>query len=329
MPRNVKRAVIGEAFGPPEAYRLVEHDPGPPGPGQVRVAIKAAGISFVDVLTARGEYQVKPPLPFIPGSECAGVVEALGEGVSTFAVGDAVVGSNWGGIFAEVANLRASGLRAIPAALSFEEAAVLPVSYYTARYALVERGHLQPGESLLVLGAGGATGYAAVQLGKHLGAKVIASASSEDKRALALAGGADVAIDARAADWRDQVKAASGGKGVDVVFDPVGGEATEPAFRSLAWNGRHLIVGFPGGIASLRTNLALLKGASLIGVDLRQFGDNEPEAAEANMRGVFDLAAQGVLRPAIARRYPLEQFAEAMNDAAAGKAAGRVVLTIG
>jgi NADPH2:quinone reductase len=240
-----------------------------------------------------------------------------------------VVGSNWGGIFAEVANLRASGLRAIPAALSFEEAAVLPVSYYTARYALVERGHLQPGESLLVLGAGGATGYAAVQLGKHLGAKVIASASSEDKRALALAGGADVAIDARAADWRDQVKAASGGKGVDVVFDPVGGEATEPAFRSLAWNGRHLIVGFPGGIASLRTNLALLKGASLIGVDLRQFGDNEPEAAEANMRGVFDLAAQGVLRPAIARRYPLEQFAEAMNDAAAGKAAGRVVLTIG
>lgn len=323
------RAVVGEAFGPPEAYQLVEHDPGPPGPGQVRVAIKAAGISFVDVLTARGEYQVKPPLPFIPGSECAGVVEALGEGVSTLAVGDAVVGSNWGGIFADVANLRASGLRKIPAGLSFEQAAVLPVSYYTARYALVERGHLQPGESLLVLGAGGATGYAAVQLGKRLGAKVIASASSEDKRALALAGGADIAIDARAADWRDQVKAASGGKGVDVVFDPVGGEATEPAFRSLAWNGRHLIVGFPGGIANLRTNLALLKGASLIGVDLRQFGVNEPDAAEANMRGVFDLAAQGVLRPAIAKRYPLEQFKEAMNEAASGKAAGRIVLTMG
>jgi NADPH:quinone reductase len=324
----MSRAAIADAYGPPENYRLIQHDPGPPGPGQVRVAIKAAGISYVDVLTAAGQYQVKPPLPFIPGSECAGLVEALGEGVEGFAVGDAVVGSNWGGLFADVANLRASGLRQIPAGLSFAEAAVLPVSYYTARYALVERAQLQPGEALLVLGAGGATGYAAIQLGKHLGATVIASASSEDKRALALAGGADIVIDARAADWRDQVKAARGGKGIDVVFDPVGGEASEPAFRSLGWNGRHLIVGFPGGIAALKTNLPLLKGSSLIGVDLRQFGVYEPAKAEANSRAVFELAASGILRPAIAKSYPLEDFVVAMNNAAGGKRAGRIVLTM-
>lgn len=323
------RAVFGEQFGPPDSYRLVEHDPAPPGAGEVRLAIKAAGISYVDVLTAKGEYQVKPPLPFIPGSECAGVVEALGEGVAGFAPGDRVVGSNWGGLFAEVANLRAAGLRRIPAGLDFDEAAVLPVSFYTARYALAERARMQPGECLLVLGAGGATGQAAVQLGKHYGARVVASASSAAKRALALASGADVAVDARADDWREQVKMASGGRGVDVVFDPVGGAATEPAFRSLAWNGRHLVVGFPAGIASFRTNLALLKGASLIGVDLRQYGMFEPEAADANIRAVFDLAARGVARPAIARRYPLEDFVEAMNEAAAGESAGRIVLTMG
>jgi NADPH:quinone reductase len=326
------RAVISDEFGPPDSYRLVEHDPGPPGQDQVRVAIRATGISYVDVLTAAGHYQVKPPLPFIPGSEFAGVVQALGEGVEGLKVGEAVVGSNWGGLFAEIANVRASGLRTIPTGLSFTEAAVLPVSYYTARYALVGRAGLQPGETLLVLGAGGATGYAAIQLGKHLGARVIASASSAEKRTLALAGGADLAIDARAEDWRAKVKAASvelgGTGGIDVVFDPVGGEASEPAFRCLAWNGRHLVVGFPGGIASLRTNLPLLKGASLIGVDIRQFGNNEPETAEANNRAVFDLAAQGVIRPAIARTYPLKDFAVAMAAAAAGSEAGRIVLTM-
>lgn len=320
------QAVIADRFGPPEVYALREHEPGPPGPGEVRVAIRAAGISFVDVLTAAGEYQVKPPLPFVPGSECAGVVEALGEGVTGLAPGDPVMGSGWGGVFAEATNLRAAGLRPIPAGLSFAEAAVLPVSYQTALYALAGRAQLKAGEILLVLGAGGATGYAAVQLGKHLGARVIASASSEAKRGLALAGGADLSIDARAEDWRDQVKAATGGKGADVVFDPVGGEATEPAFRSLGWNGRHLIVGFPGGIAALRTNLPLLKGASLVGVDIRQFGIFEPEKAAANRDAVLELAAAGAIRPAINRRFKLAQFAEAMQLAAAGSEAGRIVL---
>lgn len=322
------RAVITDELGPPDNYRLVAHDPGPPRPGEVQIAIKAAGISFVDVLTAAGNYQVKPSVPFIPGSECAGVVAALGEGVSDFAPGDAVVASSWGGLFAEVANVAARSVRHAPKGLSFEEAAVFPVSYYTARYALVERARLQAGETLLVLGAGGATGYAAIQLGKHLGARVIASASSADKRALALGGGADVAIDARAEDWRDQIKAANQGKGVDVVFDPVGGGVTEPAFRALGWNGRHLVIGFTGGIAQFRTNLPLLKGAGLMGVDLRQFGIHEPEKAKENMEAVFALASAGVLRPAIARTFSLDDYLPAMQAAASGKEAGRIVLTM-
>jgi NADPH:quinone reductase len=313
-------------LGPLENYKLEEFDPGPPQFDEVRIAIRAAGISFVDVLTAGGGYQVKPPTPFIPGSECAGVVAAIGEGVSGFALGDPVVASNWGGVFADGITLASCKVRRIPKGMSFDEAAVFPTSYTTAFHALVDRGRLRAGETLLVLGAGGATGYAAVQLGKQLGARVIASASSPEKRALARAGGADVAVEAGAKEWRNQVKAANGGKGVDVVFDPVGGDATDPAFRSLGWNGRHLIVGFPGGIAALRTNLPLLKGASLIGVDIRQFGIFESDKAQANNQSVFDLAERAILKPAIAKAYALEDFAAAMANAAAGKRAGRIIL---
>lgn len=322
------RAVIADMLGPPANYDLVGRDPGPPTANKVRLAIKAAGISYVDVLTAAGNYQVKPPVPFIPGSECAGIVEAVGDDVHGLAIGDKVVGSGWGGMFATHTNLPAEAVRKMPEGLSFEEAAVFPVSYATAWHALVDRGQLQAGETLLVLGAGGATGYAAVQVGKNLGAHVLASASSDSKRALALAGGADEAIDVRAEDWRDRVKAANGGKGVDVVFDPVGGEATDPAFRTLGWKGRHLVIGFPGGIASLRTNLPLLKGASLIGVDIRQFGIFEAEKSAANREAIFALAAKGILKPAIAKCYPLEAFREAMEDAASGNSAGRIVLTM-
>lgn len=324
----MNRAVIADELGPPENYRLDQRDPGPPGPDQVRVAIHAAGVSYVDVLTAGGGYQVRPPVPFVPGSECAGVVEAVGIGVSDLAPGDAVVASGWGGMFADVAVLPARNVRPAPAGLSMVEAAVFPVSYQTARHALVDRAQLRPGETLLVLGAGGATGYAAIQLGRHLGARVIASASSEAKRALALAGGADVAVDARAPDWRDQLREANDGKGVDVVFDPVGGATTETAFRALGWNGRHLVVGFTAGMTQLRTNLPLLKGASLVGVDIRQFGLFEPEAAAANSAAVFALAGEGVLKPAIGQTYPLEDFAAAMTAAASGETVGRIVLTM-
>lgn len=323
------RAVIAEAFGPPESYALRELAPRALGPQEVRVAVRAAGISYVDVLTAAGQYQVKPPLPFVPGSEAAGVVSEVGSEVTALSPGDRVVASGWGGMFAEEAVLHQRTVRPIPDGMDLIEAAVFPVSYATAWHALVDRGQVRPGEAVLVLGAGGATGYAAVQVAKHLGARVIASASSEAKRALALAGGADVAVEARAEDWRDQVKAANGGRPVDVVFDPVGGDATDPAFRCLGWGGRHLVIGFPGGIAALRTNLPLLKGAALVGVDIRQFGEIEPDKANANREETFRLAATGVLKPAIARTYRLEDFAAAMADAASGQSAGRIVLTMG
>jgi NADPH:quinone reductase len=267
-------------------------------------------------------------VPFIPGSEAAGVISEIGAEVTTFAPGDRVAVSLWGGLFAEEAVLPERALRKLPEGMDFAEAAVFPVSYATAWHALVDRARLRPGETALVLGAGGATGYAAVQVAKHLGASVLGSASSEDKRALALSGGADAVVAAGAQDWREEVKRANGGRPIDVVFDPVGGKGTEPAFRSLGWGGRHLVVGFPAGMTALRTNLALIKGASLVGVDIRQFGEFEPDKAAANRETIFALAARGVLRPAIAVRYPLERFAEAMNRAASGRTAGRVVLEI-
>lgn len=328
------RAVIGHQFGPPESYRLEDHDPGEPGAGQIRVAIKAAGISYVDVLTARGDYQFKPPLPFIPGSEFAGVVETLGEGVSKFAIGDRVFGSSLGGILSEAALFTAENISTIPAGMAFDAAAVFPVNYQTAWHALVDRAAAKPGETLLVLGAAGGTGYAAVEVAKHLGLRVIASASSEEKRAAALSGGADAVVVTGAADWRDQVKAANGGpngKGeeIDIVFDPVGGDATELAFRTLGYGGRHLVIGFPAGIAALRTNLPLLKCASLIGVQMRGHAINRPAEAAANRVKVMELAGQGVFNPAIAARYPIEDYARAMNEAFSGKAAGRIVLLMG
>lgn len=322
------RAVIGDELGPIDNYSLRPHDPGPPGPGQVRIAVKAAGVSFVDVLVAQGRYQAKPALPFIPGSECAGIVEAVGERVEGLRVGDKVVATGWCGMFADVVNAPASVVWPMPAGLPFEEAAVVAVSYTTAWHALVDRGELKPGETLLVLGAGGATGLAAVQLGAHLGARVIASASSEAKREVALTGGAALAVEARAASWAEEVKAATGGKGVDVVFDPVGGESTERAFRRLGWKGRHLVVGFPAGIAALPTNLPLLKSAALVGVNLSELARNEPALAHANHLQVLALAADGAIRPRIARTYPLEAFAQAMATAAAGDSAGRIVLTL-
>lgn len=323
------RAVICDQFGPPESLRLAEHDPGAPGPGQLRVTIKAAGISFVDVLTARGEYQFKPPLPFIPGSEYAGVVAQVGEGVNGFTVGDRVFGSGLGGIFAEAGIFSASNVSHMPTGMDFDSAAVFPVNYQTAWHALVDRAQARPGETLLVLGAAGGTGYAAVEVAKHLGLRVIASASSDEKRQAALKGGADAVVETGAADWREQVKVANHGREIDIVFDPVGGDATDPAFRSLGYGGRHLVIGFPAGIAALKTNLPLLKCASLIGVQMRGHAINRPDEAAANRDKVMELASLGKFHPAIAARYPIEDFVRAMNEAFSGKSAGRIVLTMG
>ena len=321
-------AVIADQFGPPESYEMRQFDPGAPGEGQVRVAIKAAGVSYVDVLTAMGKYQFHPPLPFIPGSEAAGVVEALGPGVINLAVGDRVFCGGMGGLFAAANNFNAASMTRIPDAMPFETAAIFPVNYQTAYYALADRGRAQPGETLLVLGAAGGTGFAAVQMGKRLGLRVIASASSPEKQAAALAGGADAVVTTGAADWREQVSAANAGKPIDIVFDPVGAEATDLAFRTLGYDGRHLVIGFTAGMTALKTNLPLLKSASLVGVQMRDQALKRPQEAAAQRRVVMEMAAEGCFTPAIARRFALTDYAEAMNLAFSGKAAGRVVLVM-
>lgn len=321
------RVVIADELGPIENYGLQEVADRPLGSKDVRVTVHAAGVSFVDVLVAAGRYQEKPATPFIPGSECAGVVCEAGPEASV-AVGQRVLVSGWAGIFAESLVVNEAALWPMPDRLTFEEAAVFGVSYATAWHALVDRGRLAAGETLLVLGAGGATGYAAVQIGAYLGAWVIASASTEEKRVIAGAAGAHGLVDASSADWRAQVKAANDGRPVDVVFDPVGGPATEAAFRTLGWEGRHLVVGFPAGAASLPSNLALIKGASLVGVNLSQLSRADPERARENHARVLALAEEGHLRPLIARTYPLEAFALAMEHASRGESAGRIVLTM-
>lgn len=322
------RAVVADELGPIENYSLRYVDARPLGPHDARIQVKAAGISFVDVLVAAGRYQVKPPVPFTPGSECAGIVTAIGKEVRTVRIGQKVMASGWHGMFAEVVTLPITALWEMPETLSFAEGATLGVSYATARHALVDRARLKRGETLLVLGAGGATGYAAVQIGSYLGARVIASASSESKRAMAIRGGAVVAVDTRSPQWGKDVSAACSGQGIDVVFDPVGGTQIERAFRTLAFGGRYLIVGFPAGIAALRTNLLLLKSASIVGVNLAQFAKVDPKGARNNHAAILELARRSHIRPVLAKTYPLEQFAQAMQVASRGESAGRIVLTM-
>lgn len=322
-------AVVCKEYGPPENCVLEEFDPGPPGAGEVRMAIRAAGISFVDVLQVTGNYQWKKPLPYIPGTEASGVIEAVGEGVDHLRVGDNAFFTFGQGVFCEVNNFPANRVSRLGPGASLESAAVMIANYQTALYALEERGRARAGETLLVLGAAGGTGYAAVQVGKLLGLRVIASASTDAKRQAALDGGADAVVETGAADWRDQVKAANGGRPVDLVFDPVGGDLTELALRNLDYDGRLLVIGFPAGIASVPTNLPLLKSASVVGVHLGDAMNRRPDVAARIRARIVDLAGQGAFTPAIAARYPLRDYAAAMKAAFSGKAAGRILLTMG
>lgn len=325
--RALTRSVIARELGDPSTFSIEQHDPGEPGADQVRISVRAAGVSFADVLVAGGNYQIKPEVPFTPGSEISGVIESVGDGVDPARIGQRVCASAFGAAFGEAAIVPAKMALEIPDTMDFDEASIFRVSYATSYYALVTRANLRAGESVLVLGAGGAVGYAAIEIAAALGARVIGSASSEDKRALASKAGASEVVDSRSPTWREDVKAANGGKPVDVVIDPLGGEATERAFRSLAWNGRLLVIGFAGGgIPKLPTNLALLKGASLIGVDIRQFGIYEPEESAANVQSLFELYRAGKLHPPVAKRFPLEDFAAAMHLAQEGTTSGRIVL---
>ena len=323
------KAVVARALGSPESFALEDLEPAPPGPGQIRVDVHVAGVSYVTALVAAGRYQVKPQLPFTPGGEFAGVVSAVGPSVTGFAPGDRVLAAGFGGGFAEAAIIPAASALRIPTGMSFETAAVFRVAYGTAYHALVQRAALKPGEILLVLGAAGSVGEAAIQIGKALGARVIGSGSSEAKRRAAAAAGADDTLDSHALDWRDQVNRLTGNRGVDVVFDPVGGAITERAFRALAWRGRHLVVGFAAGsIPALPANLALLKGAALVGVDYRQFRELEPQQETANLLALFELHGRGLLSPTIGRVYPFAEFAAALRAASENGPPGRILLRI-
>jgi NADPH2:quinone reductase len=322
------KAVIADELGPPDCYALREVPMPAPAAGEARVRVLAAGVGYFDALMARGGYQVRPPLPFVPGSEFAGIVESCGEGVQSPVPGQRVIGGSFGRVFAEYVCVPAATLMPLPSVLSADVGAAFLVNYQTAAHALIQRAGLRAGETLLVLGAAGGTGSAAVQVGKCLGARVIAAASSAQKRAFALAAGADVELDYSRPDWREELKRLSPA-GVDVIFDPVGGEFFEPAFRSLAWGGRHLVIGFAGGvIPRLPANLALLKGASLVGVDLRQAAGRDPAMNAANTRQLLAWVEDGALRPPAGPVFEFADFRGALDAAFSGKSLGKVVLRI-
>ena len=322
------KAAVAESLESLDSYRLQETDRPVAGPGQVLIRVAACGVGYVDSLVALGRYQVKPPLPHTPGQEVAGIVEAVGEGVAHVAPGDRVMTMTTKG-FAEYAVAAAPMVVKLPDARSFAEGASLPLNYITAMHALKDRGAVAAGETVLVFGAAGGVGSAGVQVARALGARVIAAASTEEKRAFALAHGADLAIDTSPEGWRDRLKGLTDGKGPNVILDPVCGPLFEPAFRSLAWRGRHLVVGFVGGpIPALPSNLTLMKGAALLGVDVRQYLQYETRRAIADLHQLASWASEGKIKPPIGAVFPFAQFGEAMVSALSGKGVGKVVLQV-
>ena len=298
-----------------------------PAAGEVRIAIEAASLNFPDLLTVVGKYQVKPPLPFVPGSEFAGRIDAVGEGVRHLKVGDAVavIGSHGG--FATHACVAAAHVMPLPPDFDMADGAAFAFTYGTSHHALIDRAALQAGDTVLVLGAAGGVGTAAVQIAKAVGARVIAAASSDDKCALCSRIGADATINYTTTPLREALKELTQGKGPDVIYDPVGGALAEPAFRSIAWRGRYLVVGFAGGdIPALPWNLALLKGASVMGVFWGDFAKREPQNNAAGIKEILGWIAKGVLKPRISRQYSLAEAPLALMDMAARKVIGKVVV---
>lgn len=321
------KAIRCTTWGPPENLVLDDLPDLVPGPGDIVVDVKAAGVNFPDVLTVQGKYQVRPPLPFTPGNEFAGVVRAVGAGVADVAPGQRVIGFTRTGAFAEQALAPAGAWLAMPDDMDFDIAAAITLTYGTSYHAVADRGALQAGETMLVLGAAGGVGLAAIEIGKALGARVIAAASSDEKLAACKAHGADVLVNYETDDLREALRAATGGRGPDVIYDPVGGRYSEPALRSIAWRGRHLVVGFAAGaIPRLPWNLMLLKGASVVGVFWGDFTRKEPDAHLAAMARITGWIAQGKLRPLVSRRYRLADTAQALADMAARKVIGKVVI---
>lgn len=321
------KALLCKAWGLPDTL-VVEDVPDPvAGPGQAVVRVHAAGVNFPDALIIQNKYQFTPALPFVPGSECAGVVEQVGDAVTQVKPGDSVIALTASGAFAEQVLAEAAALTPLPAGVDFATGSAFLLTYGTAYHALADRGALKHGETLLVLGAAGGVGIAAIEIGKALGARVIAAASSEEKRRICREHGADEAIDYTAADLKSVLAAMTAGLGVDVVFDPVGGAFTEAALRNCAWRGRHLVVGFANGdIPRVPSNLMLLKGCSLVGVFWGRYVKTEPAAWARDLATLFQWLAERRLRPHIAGRYPLERGAEALAALLARTASGKLVI---
>ena len=321
------KAIVCKAWGPPDSLALQDLPDIVPAPGEVVVDVRAAGVNFPDVLTVQGKYQHRPELPFTPGNEFAGTVRVVGEGVNGFKPGDRVIGFTRVGAFAEQVSAPAEVLMPMPPGMDFDTAAAITLTYGTSHHAVVDRAQLKAGETMLVLGAAGGVGLAAIEIGKALGARVIAAASSPEKLEVCRAHGADVLVDYTKEDLREALKAATGGKGPDVIYDPVGGPYSEPALRSIAWRGRHLVVGFAAGeIPKLPWNLMLLKGASVVGVFWGEFAKREPKANLAAMREMLGWMAEGKLKPLVSKRYALGDTAQALNDMAERKVTGKVVI---
>ena len=324
------QAVVCHAFGPVDNLQLLTWPVHALQPHELRVRVQAAGVNFPDSLKVEGQHQIKPPLPWVPGSESAGVVIEIGSAVGTVRTGDRVMGVSGesGGGFAQQIVLAEDRVFHLPEGMSFEQAAATPVVYGTTLYALKQRAAMRPGENLLVLGAAGGVGLATVQIGKAMGARVIAAASTPAKRELARQHGADDVIDYTQPDWRFQVRALTGGKGVDVVYDPVGGDAFDEAVRCVCWGGRYLVIGFTAGrIPTLKMNMPLVKGYDVIGVRYDVWRDGWWPEARANLMQVLDWFGEGKVTPLVSATYPLERAVEAMRSITERRITGKVVLT--
>jgi NADPH:quinone reductase len=323
------QAVVVEKYDSIENIRLKQVPLPEIAAGQVRVRIQAASVGFVDGLKVQGLYQTKDALPFTPGSEFAGVVDQAAADVSGFSQGMPVMGMARSGALAEFASVPAAALQIMPGGIAPEVGASFRSNYLTSLYALGERGALRANEYLLVLGAAGGVGIAAVQIGKLLGARVIAAASTEEKRNFATRFGADATVDYTRADWRDALKTLTGGHGADVIFDPVGGDVALQAFRSIAWNGRHLVVGFAAGsIPALPFNLPLLKGGILLGVDVAQISHREPEAQSRVMSQLFTWLNEQKLDPVVGKIFAFDVFRDAFTTMQTRSALGKMVVRI-
>jgi len=321
------KAILCKEYGLPETLKYEEIASPRAGKGQVVISVRACSVSFPDTLIIQGLYQFKPPMPFSPGGEVAGVVKEVGEGVERVRVGDRVMGFNgWGG-FAEEMAIDANRVFPMSEQMDFATAATVIMTYGTSQYALKDRGQLKPNETLLVLGAGGGVGLAAVQIGKLMGARVIAAASTDEKLAICKEYGADEVINYKAEDLKERVKALGGKKGIDVIFDPVGGQYAEPALRGMGWGGRYLVIGFAAGdIPRIPFNLFLLKGCSVIGVFWGAFTDREPQRNRAYLQELLSWFDDGKIKTHISAAYPLAHASDALDDMMQRKVAGKAVI---